>query len=110
MVLFVFTSVVIGGLAVPLVLRRVPPNDFYGFRVPKTLDDPAVWYPANAFTGYCLLAAATVLSAAALLLGLRHPELGVVRFTIVWTVVCVVMLTLAVGLSYLYLRSLPGEG
>ena len=32
---------------VPLILRRVPPNAFYGLRVPATFKDEQVWYDAN---------------------------------------------------------------
>jgi uncharacterized membrane protein len=30
----------------------------YGFRTPKTLADPEIWYSANAFTGRALLVSA----------------------------------------------------
>jgi len=42
-------------LGLPLMLRRIPPNRFYGFRTPATLRDPEIWYPANAFAGRLLL-------------------------------------------------------
>ena len=37
--------------AIPLILRRVPPNGFYGLRVPATYRDETVWYDANAASG-----------------------------------------------------------
>ena len=39
------------GLGIPLALGKVKPNSFYGFRVAKTMDDEAVWYKVNGFTG-----------------------------------------------------------
>lgn len=49
----------------PLMTRRVPPNYWYGFRVPKTLRDPYVWYEANQVAGRDLfLAGVAVLLAA----------------------------------------------
>lgn len=39
------------GLAIPLMRRRVPPNSFYGVRVPATYADEWVWYEANAQSG-----------------------------------------------------------
>jgi uncharacterized membrane protein len=39
----------------------VAPNSWYGFRVPKTLGDPTVWYEANAYAGRSLLAAGIVI-------------------------------------------------
>jgi hypothetical protein len=38
-------------LALPLWLRRVPPNAVYGARFASTLADPQVWYTINARAG-----------------------------------------------------------
>ena len=35
-------------LSIPLMLRWVPPNRIYGFRIPATLRNKSVWYDANA--------------------------------------------------------------
>ncbi len=51
-VLIGFIAVVTG---VPLILERVPPNPWYGFRVQATLENQAVWYPANRYLGKCSL-------------------------------------------------------
>ena len=42
-------------LAVPLIQRRVPPNIWYGFRIPQTLNDPEIWYAVNEYGGRGLL-------------------------------------------------------
>ena len=47
-------------ISVPLILRAVPPNGVYGFRVSATQSGPAIWYPANAFMGWALLVAAVI--------------------------------------------------
>jgi len=47
-------------ISVPLILRAVPPNGVYGFRVAATQSGPAIWYPANAFMGWALLVAAVI--------------------------------------------------
>ncbi|RMD66577.1 SdpI family protein [Candidatus Parcubacteria bacterium] len=53
-------SLVIGAvciaMAIPLIRRRVPPNHWYGLRVPATFIDERVWYEANARAGRELLA------------------------------------------------------
>jgi hypothetical protein len=38
-------------LSHPLAQRRIPRNGLYGFKVPATLSDDAVWYEVNARTG-----------------------------------------------------------
>ncbi|MGE0702615.1 MAG: SdpI family protein [Vicinamibacterales bacterium] len=42
-------------MSIPLILRWVPPNRFYGFRTPATLRSVSVWYDANALNGRHLL-------------------------------------------------------
>lgn len=38
-------------LSIPLILRWVPQNPIYGFRVPATCKNKSVWYDANALAG-----------------------------------------------------------
>jgi hypothetical protein len=47
-------------ISVPLILKAVPPNGAYGFRVAATQSDPAIWYPANAFMGWAVSIAAVI--------------------------------------------------
>jgi uncharacterized membrane protein len=47
-------------LAIPLILRKVPPNVVYGFRTPTTLGDRVVWYETNAYFGRGLLVSSLV--------------------------------------------------
>lgn len=54
-------------ISIPLILRVVPPNGLYGFRITSTQSSSAIWYPANAFMGWALLVAA-VISAIALVI------------------------------------------
>ena len=56
------------GLAVPLTFGLVGPNSWYGFRVRRTMEDPAVWYKANAFSGKSLIAAGVGIVVASLVL------------------------------------------
>jgi hypothetical protein len=64
----------------PLARRRVPPNRWYGLRVPATLANPATWYEANTVCGDDLVRLGAVLLAVALglLLVRGLPELGYV--------------------------------
>ena len=70
-------------LAIPLILRRIPPNPLYGLRVPATYRDEQVWYDANAASGRdfaifgaCMTLLTFVLSAA----GVRD-----MAFAIAWS-------------------------
>lgn len=65
-------------IAIPLALRLIGPNAWYGFRTPATLADPLLWYSANAFAGRALLVAALL---SAILLWLRPARFDLGVFT-----------------------------
>ncbi len=55
-------------VAVPLALRKVPPNRIYGFRTPATLQNEKIWYRANALFGRDMIIASACSVAAILIL------------------------------------------
>ncbi len=66
-ILFTVVGVILIVLAIPLMLRRVKPNEWYGLRVPATFADESVWYDANAMSGRDMLIVGTVQLALAVL-------------------------------------------
>jgi SdpI/YfhL protein family len=68
LLLYTFTGSLLAVLSIPLILQKIGPNQWYGFRVRKTLDDPAVWYPVNAYPAKRLLAVGLASSVATVLL------------------------------------------
>ncbi|MBI1762252.1 MAG: SdpI family protein [Acidobacteria bacterium] len=64
--LWMFAGIALIVAGYPLMTRRVPPNHWYGFRVPKTLRDPYVWYEANQVAGRDLILAGVAVLLAAL--------------------------------------------
>jgi hypothetical protein len=54
----VASCVLIAAISVPLIFKMVPPNGVYGVRTSLTRSSSDVWYQANAFMGWALLAAA----------------------------------------------------
>jgi uncharacterized membrane protein len=55
------TGLLLIALSVPLILGKIGPNPWYGFRVRRTLEDPAVWYKANAYAGKTLIGPAVAM-------------------------------------------------
>jgi hypothetical protein len=43
-------------LAIPLILRKVPMNRYYGIRIPKAFKSDENWYDINAYGGKVFLA------------------------------------------------------
>jgi uncharacterized membrane protein len=44
-------------LGIPLAMRKVPPNGWYGIRTPETLSNTEIWYRVNALGGKATIAA-----------------------------------------------------
>ena len=53
--MYLIAGVLLIALAIPTILKRIPPNPFYGFRVQQTLDSPELWYKVNEYAGKRLL-------------------------------------------------------
>jgi uncharacterized membrane protein len=47
--------IIIIASAIPLLYNKIPPNNWYGFRTPKTYSDKEIWYKANRFMARDLL-------------------------------------------------------
>ena len=81
---FALFGLIVALLAVPLVLRRVPPNALYGLRVPATFRDDTVWYDANAAAGRDLIVFGAVTIAAAFIVPVLTHDPWV--FQVAWIV------------------------
>jgi uncharacterized membrane protein len=59
-------------IAIPFILRRVPPNRVYGFRTGTTLADENIWYESNAFFGRNFVISSIISGVAVYLLYIYH--------------------------------------
>lgn len=74
-VILVSIGALLAVLGLPLLLRRVPPNAWYGLRITRTLESEAVWYDANEAVGRDLIVFGSVFASTALVLRLpRWPD------------------------------------
>jgi uncharacterized membrane protein len=90
------------GLSIPLIRRMIPPNGWYGFRVPRTLHDPVVWYEANTYSGKCFLGAGIAMLALDLALYLI-PAFDGPTFATACAVVALGSIAVAAALSFRFL-------
>ena len=95
----VASCVMFAVISVPLIIGVVPPNGIYGFRTAATQSSPAIWYPANAFMGWALLAAAAL--SATLLIALPRTA----RRWLLW-LTFLVPVSGAIAASFVYLQRL----
>lgn len=66
--LFIGLPALMFALGIPLALKSVPPNRFYGFRTATAFSSSDAWYQLNFATGLALVAAGVVGGLLALLL------------------------------------------
>ena len=106
--MFFLVGLLLTGLSIPMIQRRVKPNGWYGFRTPKTFSSERIWYAANEYSGRMLFIAGVLNAMAALLFA----PLGLIPFIgrdgYVWacTAIMTVTLTWAVIRSFRYLKKL----
>jgi len=91
-------------VSVPMIIERVPPNRWYGFRTPRTQSDPRVWYPANRIAGQYLAFAGLIIELATLGVALLHKQMTPATGAIILIVVGLGSIGGATVLSFLALR------
>jgi uncharacterized membrane protein len=57
-VVLLLACALIAVAGVPLILKLIPPNDIYGLRTERAMSRAEIWYEANRFAGWALVAAA----------------------------------------------------
>lgn len=92
-------------ISIPLILRRVKPNYWYGFRTRKTLENEAVWYDVNEHAGKRLFLSGILIMIAAIVFALI-PKISTDLYAVL--VLVVVSVTLGIGLtqSFRYLNQI----
>ena len=107
-ILYILTGLLLIGLAIPLMLGKIKPNHWYGFRIRLTLDNPDIWYPVNAWAGRWLLVIglATII---ATLAGLLLPKAALPGYTLLIALFLMVSISLLLVFGVRYARSLHQE-
>src|SRR5262245_57937165 len=91
-------------VSVPMIIERVPPNRWYGFRTPRTQSDPKVWYPANRIAGQYFAFAGFLVVLAALVVALLHKQMTPTTGATILLLVGIGSIAGATVLSFLALR------
>jgi uncharacterized membrane protein len=94
------------GIGIPLILEKVPPNQWYGFRVTKTFSSERIWYAANRIAGYDLLWAGSAIAITAITTGLLFNQIGSTTVYIINFALFVCALVIAVVHSFSNLNRL----
>ena len=104
-ILFTISGLVLAGISVPLILGKIPPNGLYGFRVKKTMENPAIWYPVNVYSGKWLLVAGLCTVSAAI--GFAFiPGITIDVYSYAVLLVWSIVFTIALAATYRYMKSI----
>ncbi|HSJ55499.1 MAG TPA: SdpI family protein [Anaerolineae bacterium] len=105
LLLYLGAGLLLAGLAVPLILQKIGPNIFYGFRLPRAFESRETWFAVNKYGGRLLLRVAVLLVLAAVIFYLI-PGLSLDDYALLTASVVLVAMVIVVVLTLLYLRSL----
>jgi len=91
-------------ISLPMIYDKIPPNGFYGFRTPRTMSDPNVWYPANRVAGRNLALAGVIVATTALVVFAMQKNLQPRTAALTLLIVSMAALIGAVVHSFIALR------
>ena len=109
LVMYVVFGLLLAGLALPLLLDKVTPNGWYGFRVPSTLYNADLWYKVNRYMARWMLLSGIITAAGAVAL-FFVPGLSVDAYAWLCLLIFAVPFAVGVALSFRYLRRLQKLG
>ena len=98
-------GLLLGLLSLPLMMRKIKPNPYYGFRVSATLENPEIWYTVNQYFAKRQLVAALIEIASAT--GLYYwPGITVDAYALSVLGVFVVTFSIAIIQGWRYIKKL----
>jgi len=105
LLLYTSTGILLALLSIPLMRRKIPPNGLYGFRIPKTMNNPDLWYLVNQYSAKRLFWTAIAFVAAAV--GLYFlPWFGLDEYAMACLSVFAIGMLITIVQTVNYLRSL----
>jgi uncharacterized membrane protein len=91
--------------ALPMLYNCVKPNPWYGFRVPKTLSDERIWYPANSYAAKGMILTGIITIVVAVVL--RLTDVPPIKYQLLCFSTFLGGLILTLIMSLIYIRKLP---
>jgi SdpI/YfhL protein family len=100
--MYVGSGAILIALSIPLILRKVGPNPFYGFRIRQTLEDRQVWFDVNAYSAKGLFVVGAIQVVTALALA-GIPGVDIATYAVSCLAVFAIAITVCIVLSVRYL-------
>ena len=104
---FIGTGILFIGLSIPLIKRKIPPNDAYGFRAQAAFSSKSVWYEINEYSARLMRSVGVViLTAVPVLLILEIDE---TPFTMIMIGIILIGTIVMIVRSFIHLRRLTKQ-
>ncbi len=98
----ILCSLLFIGISIPLILQKIPPNEFYGIRIEKAFESDVLWYQVNQYGGWAMVVAGVILLIASCLLYLFRKKLNTGTYTGIFVAILLVCLFTASGITTWY--------
>ena len=101
--IFILVGVIEILLGLPLLYEKIKPNWFYGFRLPKTVNNEDIWYNINKYTAKDMIISGIVIIIGMLILLLFKSSVSLSQIVLIGTILIVITLIIFFirGLNYL---------
>lgn len=86
--LFFVVGALFVGLGIPLMLGRIRPNIWYGFRTRKTLSNDEIWYSINQVTGKDMMWVGAILTVVSLVVMAMQDRISTESAVLILVAVC----------------------
>ena len=104
---FIGTGILFIGMSIPLIKRKIPPNDAYGFRAQATFSSESVWYDINEYSARLMRSVGVViLTAVPVLLVLEIDE---TTFAMIMIGIILVGTIIMIARSFIHLKKLTKQ-
>jgi uncharacterized membrane protein len=105
---FVFIGVVLIVLGIPLLLEKVKPNWFYGFRTPTIVKNKDLWYTVNKQVGKEFIISGIILMIGSIYMIIFQPILTSIQLIIILLMILQLSLVFIIIRGFLLLKRLKG--
>ena len=102
-------GILIGALGIPLILCKVPMNNYYGIRFSQSFKSDNNWYEINSYGGKALLISSIPIVITGLL-GFMMPDWVFPYFALLSALIIGISVTAACIMSYLKAREIGRDG
>ena len=93
-------------ISIPLILEKIQPNNYYGFRTKKTFQSEEIWYKANKFSGIALFISSLVTLFSSIISLIYLKKISIVKSFLIFHLICWIPLSISILISFLYIYNL----